>query len=127
MTLDKLIINSNGARKEIFDDDKNCSEYRFKNKKIYDKLVLFNSKDIAKVSLNGRGSISLSSKFTMTNQFSLCLSTNTDIENISPRPNSSLKFNFDSLNLEKYNRMSALVYIAPSSVPTPRHSSYRQP
>ena len=111
MTLDKLIINSNGARKEIFDEDKNCSEYRFKNKKIYDKLVLFNSKDIAKVSLNGRGSISLSSKFTMTNQFSLCLSTNTDIENISPRPNSSLKFNFDSLNLEKYNRMSALVYI----------------
>ena len=34
MTLDKLIINSNGARKEIFDEDKNCSEYRFKNKKL---------------------------------------------------------------------------------------------
>ena len=32
MSLDKLIINSNGARKEIYDDFKNCSDFRFKNK-----------------------------------------------------------------------------------------------
>ena len=111
MNLDKLIINSNGARKEIFDSEENCSDFRFKNKKIYDKKVIFSGNDISNVTLNGRGSISLSSKYVKNGQFSLCLSTNTDIENIVPRPNSSLKFSYNHLNLNAFNRMSALIYI----------------
>lgn len=111
MSLDELIIKSNGARKEIFDKEENCSEYRFKNKHVYEKLVIFDSKNFSNCTLNGRGSLSLSSKFTKTNPFALCLSTSTDIENITPRPSSSLRFALNGLNLEKYNRMSALVYI----------------
>lgn len=111
MKLDELIIKSNGARKEIIDDINNCSDTRFQNKEILDKLVIFDSKNFSNVSLSGRGIISLSSKYTKTNQFALCLSTNTDIENISPRPQSSLRFNLNGINLEKYNRISSLVYI----------------
>ena len=111
MSLDKLIINSNGARKEIYDDFKNCSDFRFQNKEVFERNIIFDGKDLSNVSLVGRGSISLSSKFVKTNQFALCLSTNTDIENVNPRPSSSLKFSFNHLNLEKFNRMSALVYI----------------
>ena len=111
MSLDDLIIKSNGARKEIFDKEENCSDYRFKNKHVYEKLVIFDSKNFSSCTLNGRGSISLSSKYTKTNPFALCLSTSTDIENITPRPSSSLRFALNGLNLEKYNRISALCYI----------------
>lgn len=111
MNLDELIIKSNGARKEIPDDFTKCSDYRWQQKEVKEKLVLFNGDTLDNVTLIGRGSLSLSSKYTLNNRFCLCVQTNTDIENISPRPSTSLRFNLNGADLSKYNRMSAMIYI----------------
>ena len=111
MNLDDLIIQSNGARKEIIEDETKCSEYRWQHKDIKDSLVLFNGDTLNNVTINGRGTLSLSSKHTLNNNFSLCVTTNTDIENITPRPSTSLHFEFNKVDLTKFNRMSAMIYI----------------
>ena len=111
MKLEQLIIESNGARKEIPDDITLCSDYRWQHKQIKDSKVIFSGDTLDNVQLIGRGSLSLSSKFSNQNKFCLCVTTNTDIENISPRPSTSLHFTLDNLDLSKYNRMSAMIYI----------------
>ena len=111
MKLDELIIKSNGARKEIFVDEEKSAEYRFNHKEVLDKLTLFNGDTLDGVTLTGRGTLSLSSKYSLQNKFCLCVSTNTDIENVTPRPSTSLRFDLGNRDLSKYNRMSALIYI----------------
>ena len=111
MKLDELIIKSNGARRDIAIDITKSAEYRFQNKEVKDKLVLFNGDTLDGVTLSGRGSLSLSSKYSVQNKFCLCVTTNTDIENITPRPSTSLRFDLGNRDLSKYNRMSALIYI----------------
>ena len=111
MKLEELIIKSNGARREISYDETKSSEYRWQNKEIIDKLTLFNGDTLENVSIIGRGSLSLSSKFSKDNKFNLCVTTNTDIENVTPRPSTTIRFNLGNRDLSSYNRMSALVYV----------------
>ena len=111
MKLEELIIKSNGARKEIFEDETKGSEYRWQQKEVKESLVLFNGDSLDNVSLVGRGSLSLSSKYSNQNKFCLCVTTNTDIENVTPRPSTVLHFNLNNKDLSRYNRISAKVYI----------------
>lgn len=108
MKLQGLINKSNAARKEIYENELNSSSYRFNNKQVYDRLVIYNADTLENVNLIGRGSISIEK---IDGDDALCLSTNTDIENITPRPSSSLYFSFNHLDLTKYNRISSMIYI----------------
>lgn len=108
MDLNELKIKSNGARLDVPYEYKDGAEFRWKNKKVYDELVLFNGYDMESVTLSGRGSIYLSAK--QTQSMILCMETNTEVENISPRPRSILTFKLNNLNLSKFNRINALVY-----------------
>ena len=106
--LEKLIKESFAARREIKVDEKNDSNYRFINKKVYKELLLYSGDTLENVILNGRGEISIDE---IDNTKALCLKTNTDIENISPRPMSNITIKLDNLNLTEYNRMSYEIYI----------------
>ena len=111
MKLEELIIKSNGARREIIEDETKGSEYRWQNKIVKDSLTLFDGDSLENVSLLGRGSLSLSSKYSNQNKFCLCVTTNTDIENVTPRPSTTIHFNLKGIDLSKYNRISAQIYI----------------
>ena len=77
-------------------DEKNDSNYRFINKKVYKELLLYSGDTLENVILNGRGEISIDE---IDNTKALCLKTNTDIENISPRPMSNITIKLDNLNI----------------------------
>ena len=109
MKLDELIIRSNGARREILEDETKGSEYRWQHKEVKESLTLFDGDSLENVSLIGRGTMSLSSKHS--NKFCLCVTTNTDIENVTPRPSTVLRFNLNNKDLSHYNRISAKIYI----------------
>ena len=111
MKLEDLIIESNGARREIPEDITLGSEYRWQHKTVKESKVLFNGDTLDDVSLVGRGTLSLSSKFSTQNKFCLCVTTNTDIENVTPRPSTVLHFNLKGQDLSGYNRMSTMIYI----------------
>jgi len=100
---------SNHARVEILDDYKNCSEYRWHQKEVLKSLTIYDGSLDSNVTLNGRGTLSLSSKFSKKKI--LQVATNTDIEGENPRPSTSLRISLNHLNLSGYNRISIKVYI----------------
>lgn len=113
--VNKLIEDSFYAHKEMFDDYKNCAEYRWLNKEVKEELLLFDGSSLDKVELRNaniehQAKIGLSRKYAI-HGFSLYATANTKIENIKPRPTFSLKINFGQIDLSKYNRIRAKIYI----------------
>lgn len=90
-------------------DLKNSFSYR-RSKNVYDKKMIYES-SLENVSLKGIGSIELSNKHTLSHKDTLVLHTNTRIENISPRPSSTISFKLDHLDLSNYNYFGAWVYV----------------
>ena len=111
MDLKELKLLSNGARREFNVDLRDSAEYRFLNKEVFDRLVIFDGSDLDCVSLNGRGSLSLSPKVSENEKMILCVSTNTEIENITPRPFTELKIKLHHQDLSRYNRVNVKIYI----------------
>lgn len=108
MDLNELKLKSNGARTDIYYNYEDSAEARWLNKPVLDSTTIFNGFNIDNVTLNGIGNIYLSAK--QSQSMILCLETNTDIENISPRPRSILNFKLNHLDLSKYNRIATEVY-----------------
>ena len=108
MDLNELKIRSNGARSDIPIDFNDSALARWLIKRVETEEMIFNGYDIDKVTLTGRGNIYLSAK--QTSNMILCLETNTDIENVIPRPKSVLTFALNHLDLSKYNRIATEVY-----------------
>lgn len=111
MNLNELKILSNGARKEFNVDYKDSAEYRFLSKDVYDRLVIYDGRDLENVSLTGRGSLSLSPKMSPDEKMILCVTTNTEIENVTPRPYTILNFSIKNHDLSRYNRVHVKLYI----------------
>lgn len=109
MNYEKLALESLYARRTINPDLTKSFEYK-RNKDIKNKFIIYET-GLENVSLVGRGRIELSNDLNYNHQNTLKLYTNTDIENISPRPSSSIKISLNHLDLTKYNYFGAYVYI----------------
>lgn len=104
MDIKKLIY----AHKTLVGEGGEDASLRWRQKQVHDSLCIYDCTSLEKVNLRGIGSLELGSK----DQYEKCLilSTNTDIEGVTPRPSSELSLKFDGLNLSKYNRISVMVY-----------------
>lgn len=109
MDYNDLLRKSNYARKDVPINLDDSFEGK-RNTNITDKFYLYKG-GLDNVSLKGRGDLLLSNDIVLNNEFSLCMKTNVAIENISPRPSSTISFTLDHLNLNKYNYFGAYVYI----------------
>jgi len=109
MNYKDLVKKSNYARKDVPINLIDSFESK-RNTNILDKFYLYNG-GLDKVSLKGRGELLISDSITLNNSNSLCMKTNVAIENILPRPSSTISFELDHLDLSKYNYFGAYVYI----------------
>lgn len=108
--LEKLIIDSRFAHKEIQPDLTASAEERWEEKDVKDFYQLYDGKDLENITLHGIGSVELSDELTHSGNKCILLSTNTDIEDIRPRPFSSIHFTITNNDWTKYNRLSLWVY-----------------
>ncbi len=109
MKLD-LIKESKYAHKEMKPNLLDDASMRWHEKKVINKLCLYQSNTLENVTLNGKASIKLSNEYTYNNEMSLCFEADTKVENVFPRPFPNIKINFEKKNLEKYNRLSFNIY-----------------
>ena len=108
MDLNELKLKSNGARKDVYYDYNDSAEFRWLNKPVQDSLNIFNGYNIDNVTLVGVGNIYLSAK--QSQSMILCLETNTDIENVTPRPRSILNFKLNHLDICTRSRCFPIRY-----------------
>lgn len=113
--VEKLKKTSLYATKEMVDNVEDRAETRWYKKEVKNSLVLYDGSSLDNIVLrntneNHAAVMELSDKYKI-NKFSLLLKANTKIENIKPRPSFSIKINFDKLDLSKYNRIRAKIYI----------------
>ena len=109
--LEKILQESLYVHKEIPEENEENGAYnKWLKKEVKNKLILFkcDNKNIEKVILNGRGKVTIDNE-TFPYR-TLKIETNTDIENVYPRPNTAIKISFDEIDLSNYNRISVLVY-----------------
>lgn len=95
----------------IKEDVNSGANTRWLNKEVKDKLLLHDFRNLNNVTFKGLGSVDL---VNFDNENLVCLSTNTDIEHVKPRPSTNILLNLLGVNLDKYNRISIKVY--PESV-----------
>src|SRR5690554_1000202 len=108
--IEKLITDSKFAYKEIVDDASDRAETRWLNKEVENFKVIHDCNSLDKIELVGFGSLKLTESFGHKNEKSICLETNTDIEDKRPRPSSTLVMKFDEEDWTNYNRISLWVY-----------------
>lgn len=116
--VNKLIKDSFFAHKQMYDDPKDRAETRWLAKEVKEDLILFNGSNLENVVLRNTNpeyaaTIELSKKHAL-HDYSVLATANTKIENIKPRPAFSLKINLGNLDLSKYNRIRAKIYIEAS-------------
>ena len=104
MDIKKLIY----AHKTLVGEGQDDASLRWKQKNIVESSVIYDCQSLENINLKGIGSLKLGSKDGYKD--CLILSTNTDIENITPRPVSELSIKLDHVDLRSYNRISILVY-----------------
>ena len=108
--LKKLLEQSAYAHQEMEDNLSLCAETRWLQKKVEKYLTIFSGNHQKKVITSGRASLEESEEIKYEGKNCLCLVTNTQIENISPRPGCSLNISLDKIDISEYNRISAWVY-----------------
>ncbi|MFA7366925.1 MAG: glycoside hydrolase family 9 protein [Bacilli bacterium] len=93
------------------EDYKKGAEHRWLNKVAKSEMVLNDFRSLDNLVFSGLGNMKLS-KFN--NEKIVCITTNTDIEHIKPRPTTNLRVYLNGVDLSSYNRISINVY--PKSV-----------
>ncbi len=116
--INKMIEDSFYAYKEIKEELNNSAEVRWLKKEVKDSLVLYDGSTLEGVELRNsneehKAIMTLSDKYKIHDK-SLVAVANPKIENIKPRPSFSFKLNFNKLDLSKYNRIRAKIYIESS-------------
>lgn len=96
------------VHKEILDDEKNGALYRWNNKEIKDKVLLYNGDTLENIIASSCAELSLSNEVS---DCSLKLKLSTDIENVIPRPWPSVRIKLGGIDLTKYNRIACNIYI----------------
>jgi len=108
--LKKLVENSFYAHKEITGDLRECAETRWLNKKVEDFVTIYSSGNTEKVTIFGQATLEVTKDKKQDGKECLCLTTNTKIENIQPRPGCELRIALNEMDLSAYNRISAWIY-----------------
>ena len=111
MKVEELIKSSLAAHTEMKDDFSNCAEKRWQEKKVLKRKVLYSGQNLENVTLHGQATIDIDQNVKKNSQSSLLITTNTKIENISPRPSCGVVINFPEQDLSEYNRVSIWIYI----------------
>jgi len=111
LKVEELIKSSLAAHKEMKDDFSNCAEKRWQEKKVLKRKVLYSGQNLENVTLHGQATIEIDQNVKKNSQSSLLITTNTKIENISPRPSCGVVINFPEQDLSEYNRVSIWIYI----------------
>ena len=106
--VENILKKSLYVHKEVFDDEKNSALYRWNNKEVLSKSLLFNGDTLDNVTASSCVELSLSNEVSDT---ALKLSLSTDIENVIPRPWPSVRINLGGIDLSKYNRIAYNIYI----------------
>ena len=106
--LKNILQKSLYVHKEVMDDEKNGALYRWNNKEVLDKVLLYNGDTLDNVTASSCVGLSLSSEVSDT---ALKLSLSTDIENVIPRPWPSVRIKLGGVDLSKYNRIACNIYI----------------
>jgi len=108
--LNKLLEDSFYANKEITENLHECAETRWLNKKVEDFLTIFSGDHIDKVSVSGQATLELSKDMKYEGKNCICVTVDTRIENIQPRPSCGIDIPLNKINLSAYNRISAWIY-----------------
>ena len=106
--LKNMLKKSLYVHKEIMDDEKNGALYRWNNKEVLDKVLLYNGNSLDNVTASSCVDLSLS---TEVSDSSLKLKLSTEIENVIPRPWPSVRIKLGGIDLTKYNRIACNIYI----------------
>lgn len=106
--LKNMLKKSLYVHKEIMDDEKNGALYRWNNKEVLDKVLLYNGDRLDNVTASTSVDLSLSNEVS---ESSLKLKLSTDIENVIPRPWPSVRIKLGGVDLTKYNRIACNIYI----------------
>ena len=106
--VENILKKSLYVHKEVFDDEKNSALYRWNNKEVYDKVLLYNGDTLDNITASSCVELSLSNEVSDS---SLKLSLSTDIENVIPRPWPSVRIKLGGVDLTKYNRIAFNIYI----------------
>ncbi|MCL2727925.1 MAG: glycoside hydrolase family 9 protein [Bacteroidales bacterium] len=108
--LKKLIKISSYAHKEMIEDLSECSETRWLSKKVERSIPIYSGESIGNVTVSGRATLEVAKEMKHEGKSCICLTTNTEIENIQPRAGCGIEINLGKIDLSSYNRISAWVY-----------------
>lgn len=108
--VNKMIIDSRFAHREIKPDLQDAAETRWLEKKVLRSIPLHPCKSLENVQLKGFGTIELSSERYHTPGDCLLVTTNTDVDGLVPRPKTTAVFSMNKADWSQFNRVSAWVY-----------------
>ena len=108
--LKKLLEDSFYAHRQATEDLTECAETRWLNKKVEDFITIFSGNDKEKVTVSGQATLQISNEMKHEGKNCLCLTVDTKIENIQPRPSCAVDIALDKRDLSAYNRISAWIY-----------------
>lgn len=112
--LDRVILESRNAYKEMQPNLDKAAETRWLNKKVLEYKVIDECNTLDRLVFTGAGTAEVSTERSHSNDKSIKMTCNTDIDGIEPRPTNTLSINFNEENWNKHNRISLWVY--PESV-----------
>lgn len=108
--LKKLIQDSFFANKEMKVDLNHSAEKRWNNKTIEKEQIVYDCKTMNHATFHGVGEFSYSREVMFHQKPTMKIKTLTDIEDMRPRPSSSIHIPLDRENWNDFNRFSVWVY-----------------
>lgn len=108
--LNKLIQESFFAHKEMKVDLNHSAETRWNNKKIEKEQIIYDCNTMDHAEFRGVGEFSYTNEMTFNQKQTMKIKTSTDIEDMRPRPSSSIHISLDKQNWNEFNRFSVWVY-----------------
>ena len=109
-SLKKLLEDSFYAHREMSEDLNECAETRWLNKKVEDFATIYSSDNTEKASISGQATLEVAKEMKYEGKNCLCLTADTKIENIQPRPVCGVNIALDKMDLSAFNRISAWIY-----------------
>ncbi len=113
MIINNILEQTNYVRKEIKDDNKNGSQYRWENKIIKQSKSIFipNEELIKNIKKPESGNLFLNKEYIYENNPSLEIKIDGIVKNGFSRSTCGIVINFEKTNIENYNRVSLWINI----------------
>lgn len=108
--LDKLIQESFFANKEMKVDESDSAETRWNNKQVTEEKTIYDCNTMEHAKFHGVGEFSYTNEMQFNNKKTMKIKTSTDIEDMRPRPSSTIHIALDKQDWKAYNRFSVWVY-----------------